>query len=79
MSLPEPYYQDNAVTIYHGDCREILPHLPKVDAVVTDPPYGVSMKRGDSKVSHAIIGDNEPFSPSHLLQWPCVLNPWRPM
>jgi len=33
------YYQDGAVTIYHGDCREILPELPKVDLVLTDPPY----------------------------------------
>lgn len=29
-------------TLYLGDCREILPLLPKVDAVVTDPPYGVN-------------------------------------
>ena len=36
----EPYYQDKWVTIYHGDCREILPQLPKVDLVLTDPPYG---------------------------------------
>lgn len=41
MSLPKPYYQDSAVTIYHGDCREILPLLPKVDLVLTDPPYGI--------------------------------------
>jgi DNA modification methylase len=34
-----PYYQDNAVTIYHGDCREILPQLEPVDLVLTDPPY----------------------------------------
>lgn len=30
------------VTLYLGDCREILPTLPKVDAVVTDPPYGIA-------------------------------------
>lgn len=35
----KPYFQDDAVTIYHGDCREILPQLPKVDLVLTDPPY----------------------------------------
>jgi len=35
-----PYYQDEWVTIYHGDCREILPQLDvKVDLVLTDPPY----------------------------------------
>lgn len=33
-------------TLYHGDCREILPTLPKVDAVVTDPPYGIGMDGG---------------------------------
>ena len=31
----------DGVTLYLGDCREILPTLPKVDAVVTDPPYGL--------------------------------------
>jgi len=35
----KPFYQDEWVTIYHGDCREILPELPKVDLVLTDPPY----------------------------------------
>ena len=34
-----PYYQDSHCTIYHGDCREILPQLEKVDLVLTDPPY----------------------------------------
>ena len=29
-------------TLYLGDCREILPTLPKVDAVITDPPYGIN-------------------------------------
>ncbi len=35
----KPYYQDEWVTIYLGDCREILPTLDKVDLVLTDPPY----------------------------------------
>jgi site-specific DNA-methyltransferase (adenine-specific) len=34
-----PYYDHAGITIYHGDCREILPTLPKVDLVLTDPPY----------------------------------------
>lgn len=37
-----PYYQDNYVTIYHGDSQEILPELPKADLVLTDPPYGIN-------------------------------------
>ena len=37
----KPYYQDEWVTIYHGDCRDILPTLEKVDLVLTDPPYGI--------------------------------------
>lgn len=42
----KPYYQDEWVTIYHGDCREILPQLPRVDLVLTDPPYGMSFHSG---------------------------------
>ena len=39
-------------TLYLGDCREILPLLPKVDAVVTDPPYGINTKSdGSRKIS----------------------------
>lgn len=35
MSLPIPYYDDgHGIVIYHGDCREILPELPKVDLVL---------------------------------------------
>jgi site-specific DNA-methyltransferase (adenine-specific) len=40
------YYQDEWVTIYHGDCREILPQIldKSVDLVLTDPPYGINHK-----------------------------------
>lgn len=40
----KPYYDHAGITIYHGDCREILPDLPKVDLVLTDPPYGIGFK-----------------------------------
>jgi len=41
-----PYYEDDACTIYHGDCREILPGLPVVDHVITDPPYSERTHKG---------------------------------
>jgi len=39
--LPKPYYQDDYVTLYHADCREVLPLLEPMDLVLTDPPYGI--------------------------------------
>jgi hypothetical protein len=46
----KPYFEDDAVTIYHGDCREILPTLPPVDLVLTDPPYGVDLQAKRAKM-----------------------------
>ena len=34
-----PYYQDDLVTIYHGDSADILPTISAADLVLTDPPY----------------------------------------
>jgi len=53
----QPYYSDEHVVIYHGDCREVLPEMPKVDLVLTDPPYGIgvtgkSNASRDRKISH---------------------------
>jgi len=36
----KPYYQEDAVTLYCGDCREIVPALGRFDLLLTDPPYG---------------------------------------
>jgi site-specific DNA-methyltransferase (adenine-specific) len=46
----KPYYSDDNFTVYHGDCRVILPQLrDKIDLVLTDPPYGT--KNGCGKVT----------------------------
>jgi site-specific DNA-methyltransferase (adenine-specific)/modification methylase len=40
-------------TLYHGDCRDILPTLPKVDACITDPPYGIGkINQGGGRPDH---------------------------
>jgi site-specific DNA-methyltransferase (adenine-specific) len=40
----KPYYQDDYATLYHADCREVLPQLQPVDLVLTDPPYMINTR-----------------------------------
>ena len=67
----KPYYSDSAVTIYHADCREILPSLPdnSVDLVLTDPPYGVTQNDNDIAIDlspfliyPAVIFSQQPYT-----------------
>jgi site-specific DNA-methyltransferase (adenine-specific) len=46
-----PYFEEKGITIYLGDCREILPLLPAVDVTVADPPYGQTSLLWDRKVN----------------------------
>lgn len=82
MSLPKPYYEDEkaGITIYHGDCREIMPLLPKADLVLTDPPYGIGYVNCAVNIPNAtrfsgvkVIGDDAPFDPSFLLEFSDVI------
>lgn len=77
MSLPEPYYADDAVTIYHADCRDVLPHVvpDDVDLLLTDPPYGMDYKPlrgadGSKRWTTSVEGDTSPFDPAPLLTFP---------
>ena len=42
-----PYYDKDGITIYHGDCRDALPHIRGVTGIVTDPPAGISFMGKD--------------------------------
>lgn len=47
-------YDEDGILIYNSDCRLILPHLPKVDLVLTDPPYNVGVDYGQHNDSMTI-------------------------
>lgn len=70
MSLPEPYYSDQHVTLYHGDATELLLELAdQADLVVTDPPYGISY----TPPNHSpVLGDDS----TELAAW--LLRTWWP-
>jgi hypothetical protein len=77
-----PYYADDAVTIYHGDAREILPCL-EADVMVTDPPYGIEYRSGQFGVlDRSIEGDQDTSLRDDVLDWwrgrpAIVFGSWR--
>lgn len=64
-----PYYQDDWVTIYHGDCREIT--IGPVDAVISDPPYPGYDKGWEVPDVAAIIARFE--APVKAVFWPVLV------
>jgi len=50
----KPYYEDDFCSIYHSDCREVLPSLQGA-GVVTDPPYGVGAAEWDGAVPYDVL------------------------
>jgi site-specific DNA-methyltransferase (adenine-specific) len=58
----KPYYEQDGITIYHGDCREVLKrHVTGwFDLMLTDPPYGIFLKGGKWGKKFALSWDREP-------------------
>lgn len=49
-----PRHQSGGVTLYHGDCSDVVTNLPKVDLVLTDPPYAIGASRGEWGVTASV-------------------------
>lgn len=68
-----PYYQDDAVTIYHGDCREILRNIDRVELVITDPPYASGARTDSNRQVRGsmlrALEDEEWFSHDAMTTW----------
>jgi hypothetical protein len=74
--MPDPYYQDDHCTIYHGDCLSLLPSL-EANVLLTDPPYGRAWKQGDTgslrgwanDAHTGIVNDESTQVRDHFLAW----------
>lgn len=80
-----PYFQDDSVTIYHGDCREVLPTLAPADCLLTDPPYGIGEAKANNRSRSKIAAsrdygrsdwDNAPPS-RWLFDWLIEMTCWQ--
>ena len=57
--MSAPYYEDDLVTLYHGDCLELADVWTVADVLVTDPPYGYRHKSGGGPRGSATWRDSE--------------------
>ena len=55
----KPYYSDEYVTLYHGDCRDVASSLPSgaIDLTLTDPPYGMAFVSGHTAAKATVKSD----------------------
>jgi site-specific DNA-methyltransferase (adenine-specific) len=77
--MTTPYYADESVTLYHGDCREVTSWL-EADVLVTDPPYGMAYRSG--RTGQTVRGDNDTTARDDVLRlWgdrpSLVFGTWR--
>jgi site-specific DNA-methyltransferase (adenine-specific) len=55
--MTKPYYEDDLVTLYHGDCRDVPMPNQSIDLMLTDPPYGMNWQATGKTAQGAIAGD----------------------
>jgi len=59
LTLPKPYYESGGITIYHSDCKNILPFIDSVKAIIADPPYNVGYNYGGGVDDRMSVADYE--------------------
>jgi site-specific DNA-methyltransferase (adenine-specific) len=71
--MATPYYEQDGIVIYHGDCREVLPLTGRSDLLLTDPPYGIDFAGQPTKWQRRAGKQPEQWDqspvPGWLLEW----------
>ena len=66
----KPYYESGGITIYHGDCRELLGGDLRADLLLTDPPYGIGLAANPFRQRFVPSAwDDAPVDSALLLAW----------
>ena len=78
-AIVSPFYERDGITIYHADCRDVLPTLGKFDLLLTDPPYELTASGGGIGAQRQYLSDIEGFTDGgfdetileHAENWMC--------